>query len=79
MITEVKDKKAEFRQYGKSQARKDIEDFRDSGWDACEIDISRYSDITSAHATYCRMLKVYYNGIDIKASRRNGRLYLIRV
>lgn len=79
MITEVKDKNAVFRKYGKSQARKDIEEFRDSGWDACEIDISRYSDIVSAHATYCRILKYYNYGNDIKVSRRNERLYLIRV
>lgn len=79
MITKVKDKIAVFKQYGKSQARKDIEEFRDSGWDACEIDFSSYSDIVSAHATYCRMLKDYYNGNGIKVSRRNGHLYLIRV
>lgn len=79
MIIEVKDKNAVFRQSGKSQTKKDIEEFRDSGLDICEIDFSRYSDIGSTHATYSRVIKIFYNGNGIKAFRRNGHLYLIRV
>ena len=75
MIRKVNEGEAALKQTRKSKSRRDIEEFLNSDWEMCEVDISNYSDLISAYASYVRMAKEY-SGIRIM--RRNGHLFLLR-
>ena len=73
MITKVELKDNPIRTI--NQARQDIDDFYNSGWEICEVDYSHYSNIGSAYPCYHKIAKEY-EGIIVR--RISGHLYLLR-
>ena len=60
----------------KNSVQEDVERFWKSGWEACEIDASRYKSVSSALSSYgcaAKRLKV-----GVVAISRGDRVFLVR-
>lgn len=57
--------------------QKDVEEFIKSGWDACEVDVSRYKNANSANSSIRRAIKEkgYH---DIQLVLKEGKIYLVK-
>jgi len=55
---------------------REIQDFVDSGWDACEVNTAKYKNYRSANITYRNAIAILR--APVKAVVRSGRVFLVR-
>ena len=55
---------------------KDIVDFHNSDWEACEVDTTHYKTAASCVSTYACAIK--RNHVAVSAIIRDNRVYLVR-
>lgn len=76
MITEISPNDIPGRRYKDCKLQKDIMQFVNSDWPACEVDIQNYKTVNSARIAYSKSVKRL--NVNVDTITRNGRLFLVK-
>ena len=77
-VSKLMIKKVDFEIAMPQTTKKDIQEFLLSGWDACEIDVSKFKTATSAYQAYSYAIKSMNCSEVVSIIKRKEQIFLVR-